>query len=89
VLSRLQPFKVSGEEDSLTLATCFWLDNKRFSLLIIELGFKILSILGKKPRFWEEIEVTGASLFYRHQVLRQQVLSGKGIHTWEVIRALI
>lgn len=89
VLTCLQPFKVSGQENTLALATGFGLHNEGLRFLIIKLGFKILSILGKKPSFREKVEIRWACLFDSHQIFSEKVFPGKSIHSWEVIRSLV
>ena len=89
VLTCLKPFKVSGQENTFTLATGFGFDNECLCFLIIKLGFKILGILGEKPSFWEKVEIRRACLFDSHQIFSEKVFPGKSIHSWEVIRSLV
>ena len=89
VLTCLEPFKVSRQENSLALATGFGLHNEGFCFLIIKLGFKILSILGEKPSFWEKVEIGRTCLFDSHQIFSEKIFPGKSIHSWEVISSLV
>jgi len=89
VLTCLEPFKVSRQENTFTLATGFGLNNEGFCFLIIKLGFKILGILGEKPSFREKVEIRRAGLFDSHQIFSKKIFPCKCIHSWEVIRSLV
>ena len=89
VLSCLEPFKVSGKEYSLALAAGLRFNNECLRFLIIKLRFKILGILGQQPCFGKEVEITGACLFYSHQVFSEQIFASQCIHAWKVICTLV
>ena len=89
VLTCLEPFIVSGEENSLALAAGLRLHNEGFGLFAVKLLLEVFSVLGEKPRLREEIEVLRASLLDCHEILSEQVLPREGIHPREMICPLI
>lgn len=64
----LHPVESSSEENTLTLAACLWLDNKRFGFLVIELKLEILGVLRQYPCGWEEIIIFRAFALHGLQI---------------------
>lgn len=71
----LQPLEVPCEENALALAAGFRLHDEGLRLLLIELIFEVLGVLGEQPGLREEGEILRTRLLYGHQVLGKEVFS--------------
>ena len=89
VLTSLKPIKISGQEDSFSLATGFGLYYECLRFPVIELFFKRFDVCWQEPCLREEIVVFSKVILHGDQILCQQILSCQCVHSRKMICPLI